>query len=144
MRKLPEFFSRASRRVVRLKCQVVLERDFRLVADRIMDLSASGVLVGPADPVLTGERAFVSFELPERRGWLDTMATVQRVLHGRRPGEATRMLGLTFDPLGPYDRYRLRRAIEERPPIPVGARPGRRAARFSPADFFPHSPSLEC
>lgn len=135
MRKLPVFLARSSRRVARLKCQVVREWDFRLVADRIMDLSVSGVLVGPADPVLTGERLYVSFELPDGRGWLDTTATVQRVVHGRRPGESTRLLGLSFEDLGPYDRYRLKRAIEARPPVPVGARPGRRQ-RFSLAALF--------
>lgn len=136
MRKLPVFLTRSPRRVTRLRCQVVRERDFRLVADRVMDLSATGVLVGPADPVLTGERVFVSFELPEGRGWLDATATVQRVVHGRRPGESTRLLGLRFEELGPYDRYRLKRALEQRPPVPVQARPGRRQARFSLAALF--------
>lgn len=136
MRKLPVFLNRSSRRVTRLKCQVVRERDFRLVADRVMDLSVSGVLVGPADPVLTGERVFVSFELPEGRGWLDTTATVRRVVHGRRPGESTRLLGLAFDDLGPYDRYRLKRALEARPPVPVGARLGRRQPVISLAALF--------
>lgn len=136
MRKLPVFLNRSSRRVTRLQCQVVRERDFRLVADRVMDLSVSGVLVGPADPVLTGERVFISFELPEGRGWLDVTATVQRVVHGRRPGESTRMLGLAFENLTPYDRYRLKRAIEERVPVPVQSRPGRRHPSFSLAALF--------
>ena len=47
---------RLPRLAARIACQVVRERDFRLVADRVLDLSSNGVLVGPADPVLTGER----------------------------------------------------------------------------------------
>ena len=55
---------RPSRHTVCIDCQVVRERDFRLVADRVENLSATGLLAGPADPVLTGERLIVSFRLP--------------------------------------------------------------------------------
>ena len=81
---------RPSRRTLRAPCQVVRERDFRLVADRIENLSPSGMLVGPADPVLTGERLIVSFCLPGYGVWIDTEATVSRVVHGRRKGEHRR------------------------------------------------------
>jgi probable phosphoglycerate mutase len=53
-------------------------------------------------------------------------AVVTRVLHGRRPGESTRRLGIEFRDLTEYDRYLLRRAIGHRPLAPPGARPGRR------------------
>src|SRR5438445_56001 len=75
---------RALRHAVQISCQVVRERDFRLVGDRIVDLSTSGMLVTPADPVLTGERIIASFRLPNSTYWIDVDATVARVVHGRR------------------------------------------------------------
>ena len=85
---------RASRHSVRLVCQVVRERDFQLVADQIVSLSATGLLVSPADPALTGERLIVSFQIPHSGYWVDAEAVVARVVHGRRPGEYTRALAL--------------------------------------------------
>jgi len=52
------------------------ERDFRLIGDRIVDLSTSGMLVTPADPVLTGERVIASFRLPNSTYWIDVEGTV--------------------------------------------------------------------
>src|SRR5882724_9562408 len=85
----PSFKSprQSSRHTVKIECQVVRERDFSLIADRVVDLSASGALVGPADPALTGERILVSFRIPRSTLWVDAEATVSRVVHGRRPGE---------------------------------------------------------
>lgn len=121
---------RPARHSVRIHCQVVRERDFRLVADRVENLSTWGMLVRPCDPVLTGEKVFVSFQLPGTGEWIDASATVTRVLHGRRPQESSRKMGLEFDDLRPYDRFRIRRALEGRPPIPPGPRPGRRSVGF--------------
>lgn len=118
---------RPSRHSLRLECQVVRERDFQLVADRIENLSTWGALVGPADAVLTGETVLVSFRLPDGV-WIDASAVVTRVLHGRRPGETTRRLGIEFKDLTEYDRFLLRRAVGHRPVAPPGARPGRRKA----------------
>lgn len=120
---------RPSRHSLRLACQVVRERDFRLVADRIENLSPTGALVAPADPVLTGERVLVSFQLPRSGRWLDLFATVRRVVHGRRPNETTRKLGLEFDALSQEDRFLLRQALMARPVVPPGGRPGRRDVR---------------
>lgn len=125
MRTAQPMTERPQRHSLRAPCQVVRERDFRLVADRICNLSTWGMLVGPADPVLTGERVYVSFQLPDGL-FIDAMATITRVLHGRRPGEVTRKLGLEFDPLRPYERFRIRRALLASPVAPPGARPGRR------------------
>jgi hypothetical protein len=89
------------------------------------------MLVTPSDPVVTGEKVFVSFQLPGTNEWIDACATVTRVLHGRRPSESTRKLGIEFDDLRPYDRYRIRRALAKRPTIPPGPRPGRRSLGFN-------------
>jgi hypothetical protein len=117
---------RHTRRLARLPCQVVRERDFRLVADTITNLSSTGLLVTPADPVLTGERLLVSFQVPGSSVWIDTEATVARVVHGRRPGEYSRALGLEFDPLPPTARLALQHALGRLAPVPPGARSGRR------------------
>ena len=122
---------RTSRRTLRARCQVVRERDFRLVADRVKNLSASGMLVAPADPVLTGERLIVSFELPESGFWIDAEAVVSRVVHGRRAGESTRALGVQFDDLDPEARRALDLCLRRVPPVP----PGRSASQ-------PPSPAL--
>src|SRR6266700_4034522 len=90
---------KARRHVVQIPCQVVRERDFRLIGDCIVDVSSNGVLVTPADPVLTGERVFASFRLPGSSFWIDVEATVARVVHGRRPSEHSRAIALEFDPL---------------------------------------------
>lgn len=131
MRTQREFQRRPSRHPVSIPCQVVRERDFRLVADQVMNLSTWGMLVSPADPVVTGEKVFVSFKLPGGEDWVDACATVTRVIHGRRPTETSRMLGLEFDDMSHYDRYRLRRALAKRPVTPPGVRQGRRGQEFS-------------
>jgi len=116
---------RHPRRLARLSCQVVRERDFRLIADTIADLSPTGALVTPADPVLTGERVLISFQIPGSSTWIDTDATVARVVHGRRAGEYARALGLEFDPLPPAERLALTHSLGRLRPVPSGPRPDR-------------------
>jgi len=107
----------------------VRERDFRLLADRTVDLSATGALVGPADPALTGERILVSFRIPRSSVWIDAEATVTRVVHGRRPGEFTRSLALEFDDLETLQRFTLKDALRSVPPAPPKSAPGRRSSQ---------------
>lgn len=117
---------RLARSFARIPCQVVRERDFRLVADRIVDLSDSGAMVAPADPVLTGETVIVSFL--GRSGWVDAEARVARVVHGRRRGEHTRALGLSFEHLDDASRAALAEQLKRAVPVPPGNRSERRAA----------------
>ncbi|HYQ42415.1 MAG TPA: PilZ domain-containing protein [Polyangiaceae bacterium] len=117
-----------SRHTVKIACQVVRERDFRLVADRMVDLSATGALVGPADPALTGERILVSFRIPRSSVWIDAEATVTRVVHGRRPGEFSRSLAIEFDDLEAFPRFMLEEALRSVPPAPPKSAPGRRSS----------------
>ena len=116
----------AMRHAVHIACQVVRERDFRLVGDQIVDLSTGGMLVTPSDPVLTGERLIASFRLPDSPFWIDVEATVARVSHGRRPGEHSRAIALEFDPLPGLTELVLGTALQRIPPPPPGTRPGRR------------------
>jgi hypothetical protein len=122
----PKTDRRSSRHTVKISCQVVRERDFRLLADRILDLSNTGMLVGPADPALTGERLIVSFCLPNSSLWIDVEASVTRVVHGRRPGEYMRALALEFDELDGFSKLMLAKALTRIPPAPPRPRPGRR------------------
>src|SRR5579862_3088491 len=96
---------RVVRRAVRVDCQVVRERDFKLVGDWAMDLSPDGILVVTRDIVLTGEEVIVSFPIPHTRVIVDASATVARVVHGRRPTDRhRRALGIAFDSIGPEER----------------------------------------
>ena len=127
MRRSPaKAHSRSTRHSVRLECQVVRERDFQLIADRIVNLSASGLVVSPADPALTGERLIVSFKIPHSSHWVDAEAVVARVVHGRRPGEYTRALALELENVEEIPQMILSRALGRCPPAPPGHRSGRR------------------
>ena len=125
MRRPPKTPRNASRHTVKIDCQVVRERDFSLIADRVVDLSESGALVGPADPALTGERILVSFRIPRSSVWIDAEATVTRVVHGRRPGEYSRALAIEFDQLEALPRFMLQEALRVVPPAPPRSVPGR-------------------
>jgi c-di-GMP-binding flagellar brake protein YcgR len=129
MLRSPKTPRSSSRHTVKIDCQVVRERDFRLLADRTMDLSATGALVGPADPALTGERILVSFRIPRSSVWIDAEATVTRVVHGRRPGEFTRSLALEFDDLEALQRFMLQETLRSVPPAPPKSAPGRRSSQ---------------
>ncbi len=112
----------AFRRSVFLPCQVVRERDFRLVSSLALDLSTEGILVLTGERVLTGENLLVSFRSPKGADWFDIEATVARVIHGRRPGDRGRCLGLQFDRVGEADSLRLFEGIRGLPPA-ASARP---------------------
>jgi hypothetical protein len=88
------------------------------------------VLVAPADPVLTGEKIILSFQSPTGAGWIDAEATVARVLHGRRPGEYRRALGLTFDKLDESSREAIEQTLAHAPPSPPGALRAQERARL--------------
>ncbi len=115
---------RAFRREVLLTCQIVRERDFRLVSDLALDLSTDGMLVATEQRLLTGEPLLVSFRRPRSLRWLDVSATVARVVHGRRPGDRGRCLGIAFDPLGEQERRMLFRHLRGLPAPEPARLPG--------------------
>jgi hypothetical protein len=112
---------RILRRSVRVDCQVVRERDFRLVGSRSLDLSPMGMLVMAQERVLTGEPLIVAFRLPFSDHWFDTEATVARVIHGRRPGDLGRSFGVSFESLEEGAQAFIRSALRGVPP-PLPAR----------------------
>lgn len=96
---------RASRRAVVLPCQAVREHDFKLIADRTIDVSADGMLLPLRTRVLTGESLIVSFAIPGM--WIDAEGVVARVVHGRRPGDDGLAVGVLFDRISPAARAAL-------------------------------------
>jgi hypothetical protein len=110
---------RSIRRAVRLECQVVREHDFKLVARQAVDLSPDGMLVVADCPVLTGEDVIITFRAPISRLWFDSIGTVARVEHGRRPGDRGNCLGIKFDLTEQF--YRTLLSVNMRnvpPPLP--------------------------
>jgi len=107
---------RPQRHAIRIDCQVVRERDFKLVARKVVDLSDVGMLVAPIARVLTGEEVIVSFMAPFSRSWIDAEATVARVVHGRRPGDRGMALGLCFHNIDEVARALLRQNLRGLPP----------------------------
>jgi hypothetical protein len=95
------------RRSVRTRCEVVRERDFKLVGTNVLDLSTRGMLLETDLSVLTGEDLIVSFESPTSGRWYDCGATVARVLHGRRRRDERRAVGVAFESLHVFDELLL-------------------------------------
>lgn len=101
-----------------LPCQAVREHDFTLVADRVIDMSLDGVMLPLSKRVLTGETLLLSFALPGGV-WIDTEATVARVVHGRRPGDDGLAMGVVFDHIAASSRAALAAFLHgRRAPLP--------------------------
>jgi hypothetical protein len=107
------------RRSVATSCEVVRERDFRLVGKQVMDLSAKGMLVESEIPLLTGEELIVTFQGPTSSRWYDCTATVARVVHGRRRRDRSRAVGIAFETLDVLSELLL---CEELRDVPVARR----------------------
>jgi len=114
---------RASRRSVVVECQVVRERDFRLVGESSLDLSPEGMLVLTRERVLTGEDLLVSFRTPILGTWFDAEARVARVVHGRRPGDYGRALGIRFRRLDRIAKSLLEASLNDYPQSPATRQP---------------------
>jgi hypothetical protein len=121
---------REVRRAVSLACQVVRERDFKLVAETVLDVSPDGMLVAIDEDLEPGERMVVSFHAPilafGRGGavpavdhpgfWFDTEAEVARIVRGRRAEDRGRAAGLVFSTLPRVHRFILRNHLRKIPP----------------------------
>ncbi len=103
------------RRDVRTSCEVVRERDFRLVGKRVLDLSARGMLLESDARLLTGEEVIVSFRGPASSRWYDCVGSVARVLHGRRKRDRMRAVGISFDTLDVFSELLLCEELRDAP-----------------------------
>ena len=106
---------RPSRHSIRLACQVVRERDFKLIASEILEISEGGLLVRPNTRILTGEDVIVSFMAPYSRSFIDATGSIARVLHGRRLGDFGPAFGIAFDDIDEVSRALLRRNLDDVP-----------------------------
>src|SRR6185369_11047793 len=107
---------REIRRAMVLPCQIVRERDFRLIAEKAMDLSPDGMLIATEVDLEPGENVFVSFRATELGIWFDTEASVARVIRGRRPGDKGKGVALRFSTLPQVKRFILRGHLRRTPP----------------------------
>lgn len=107
---------REVRRDLPLKCQIVRDRDFSLVAERALDVSPDGMLVVTDVDLEPGESVFVSFRATELGIWFDTEAEVARVIRGRRPGDRGKAVGIRFSSMSRVKRFILRNHLRRFPP----------------------------
>lgn len=107
---------REVRRAMGLTCQVVRERDFRLVADRALDLSPDGMLVESDSELDVGENLIVSFKTTHLGLWFDSEAQVARIVKGRRDSDCGTGIGLSFSTLDRVKRLILRGHLRRVPP----------------------------
>lgn len=115
---------KTTRHHVRLDCQVVRETDFRIVGYRTLDLSTEGMLVRTTSDVSVGDSLIVSFQATPLGLWFDMMGEVRRIIHGRRPEDEGRALGIRFTDLDPISRLILRGHLRRIPPV-IPQRPTR-------------------
>ena len=108
---------REVRKAVKMKCHVVRERDFAIIAEETVDISPDGMLVKTdLIDMQAGERVFVTFRATNLNLWFDTEARVMRIIRGRRDGDRERGIGLRFSTLPPVKRLILRGHLRRIPP----------------------------
>jgi hypothetical protein len=128
---------RAFRRYVRIDCEVVREHDFRIVGNLALDLSERGMLVQTTKDVrvLTGEEIVVCFKPPSSNRYVDALGHVARVVHGRRPGDRGRCLGIELYAMDEDDRRHLFESLRGlRAPDPLRDPARGIIARLAPID----------
>jgi hypothetical protein len=107
---------REVRRAASFTCQVVRERDFRLIADQALDVSPDGMLVRTDHDMEIGESLIVSFKATQLGLWFDSEASVARIVRGRRDGDRGAGIGLSFSTLDRVKRLILRGHLRRVPP----------------------------
>ena len=113
----------ALRRNVQVACEAVADDGFRLLGERVLDLSPRGMLLETRGAFARlGEEVIVSFRPPRSRMWVDAQARVARIVSGRRRGDRAQAVGLSFVEMGAGDRAFLTAKLRGYPP-PIPARP---------------------
>ena len=74
---------------------------FRLLGERIVDLSEHGALVACDRDVRIGETVLVTFRAPQSDRWIDVEGRVARLVEGWRPSDPGFAFGVRFDALDP-------------------------------------------
>jgi hypothetical protein len=112
----------ASRRTVRLGCEVVRTRDYSMVGKRMIDLSTAGLQVLADGHVTLGERVEVFFRVPYSGVYVLAEGEVARVIRGHRAGDEGPAYGIKLAPLHP-DAERVLAAASLRFPPTLPWRP---------------------
>lgn len=96
---------------MRMPCQVVRERDFKLVATSVMNVSETGLFVDADEPVRFGDKIIVTFYSPAIKQWIDAEGTVTRISHGPRWMARKQAFGVEFDRIDEGSRKNIRRSM---------------------------------
>ena len=114
---------RAMRRAFSTSCQAVRLQGFRLIGERILELSVRGALLACDRRVHPGERVIVSFRAPSGGPYVDAVGEVARVIEGFRFGDPGYCAGIEFTELETRSRHELLvRLAGVPPPVPQRAR----------------------
>jgi hypothetical protein len=102
----------ALRRAVRLECQAVRTRDFRLLGTRAIDLSPFGMRLLIRDrsglSLGLGDEVLVTFRAPGSHRWIDCAARVTGLFDGS--------IGLQFGQMDDASRATLEKTLRGLPP----------------------------
>lgn len=113
---------RAIRRAITIDCEVVRERDFKLVGRKSFDVSTDGMLVSTDLDIEPGDELLVSFKAMYGVH-IDTEATAARIVRGLREHDHGPCVGVHFKGLDPVARHILRGSLRKvPPPLPRRAR----------------------
>lgn len=130
------------RRGLMLDCEVVSERDFRLLGEMTYDVSRDGVLLEAYDLAELDEPVIFSLRLPFSDDFLEGHGRVARIIRGLRETDEGPALGIAFTELEGVMSARLEAALRGAPP-PVPARAQRRDYAAAMRDIIrsSHEPS---
>ena len=107
---------RILRRAVRSECHAVATEGFRLLGQRVLDISPYGLLLAADDGAEPGDEVIVSFQIPGCARVFDAEAEVARVIEGWRPYDPGYALGLRFTRFPLEDRLFLKQRLRGTPP----------------------------
>lgn len=109
---------RGVRRAFRSRCQAVRLDGFRLVGERIVDLSPSGALVACDEEVREGEEILLDFRAPWLGPFVSVTGRVTRIVQGWREGDPGYAAGIRFAYLDADARQLLRERLGTFPEVP--------------------------
>jgi hypothetical protein len=99
---------------------------YRLLGQRVLDLSPRGMLVASQQQIDPGDEVFVTFQAPGDGLWMQAEAEVTRIVRGNRSSDTGPCVGLRFKDMEGSRRGELLSRLAGIPPtIP------RRPLRFS-------------
>lgn len=108
---------RVTRRAIETPCIAVDRKGFKLVSQRVIDVSEEGMRLRADKPVPQGRTLRVTFRTPNGH-WMTVDAVVKRVEHGRRDGERGVCLGLEYTRIDQRDELR-KKLVGIPPPVPT-------------------------